>query len=349
MKSILLTGGAGYIGSHSCLELLKSNYKITILDSLVNSSQKNISRIIKILENDIPDVRNNIEFYNGDIRDLEFLERIFSEKKLSGKSFDGVIHFCGLKSVHDSFINSLEYWDVNVVGTINLLKVMKKFNCNTFVFSSSATVYGKSQEVLIKENTPLNPLNPYGYTKATIERILSDLYCQQPDKYRIAILRYFNPVGAHKSGMLGELAKGIPNNIFPLLNQVAIGEREKFKIFGNDWNTIDGTCIRDYIHIMDIANGHLKALDFLLNNSSQIIKVNLGTAKGTSVLELINIFQEVNKVSIPIEFVQRRDGDVAKAVADNKLANELLHWNTKRTIQDMCKDGFNWYKSIKNL
>tara|TARA_Y200000002_G_C22620455_1_gene637919 strand:+ start:111 stop:1160 length:1050 start_codon:yes stop_codon:yes gene_type:complete len=346
MKSILLTGGAGYIGSHSCLELLKNNYKITILDSLVNSSQKNISRIIKILENDIPNVRNNIEFYEGDIRDFKFLEKIFLKKKLSGNYFDGVIHFCGLKSVNDSFINPIEYWDVNVLGTINLIKVMKIFNCNTLVFSSSATVYGKSNVNPIKENTPLNPLNTYGYTKATIERILSDLYAEKLDKFRIAILRYFNPVGAHESGLIGELPLGTPNNIFPLLNQVAYRQKEKFKIFGNDWETRDGTCIRDYIHIMDLANGHLKALDYLLNNSTQIIRVNLGTAIGTSVLDLIKTFQEVNKVNFPIEFIGRREGDTAIAIADNSLAKEILNWTPKKTIQDMCMDGFNWHKSI---
>ncbi len=343
MKNILLTGGTGYIGSHTCIELLKRNYKITILDSLINSKSKTLDRIFKILEKEIPQIQSKVELCIGDIRDIKYLEQLFNNNKIKNNSFDGVIHFCGLKAVNESISNPIEYWDVNVGGTINLMKVMKSHNCNVLVFSSSATVYGNTLLMPIKENTPMNPLNPYGQTKAAIERLLFDVFNAYSETFKIAILRYFNPVGAHDSGLLGELPLGSPNNIFPLLNQTALGLRSKFEIFGNNWPTKDGTCIRDYIHVMDLAYGHVCALDYLFDNQPHINYFNLGTGKGTSVLELVKIFQDVNEVNFPVIYSNRRDGDIAEAVADNNTALEKLNWLPKKTINQMCQDGWKWY------
>ncbi len=262
------------------------------------------------------------------------------------KKIEAVIHFAGLKSVYDSILNPISYWENNVVGTINLLKTMNKYNCKTIVFSSSATVYKAKSNELLKEEDICEPVNPYGYSKLTIERILGDLYNSEPSNWKIASLRYFNPVGAHQYGMIGEDPNGPPNNLYPQITKVAIGKLDRINIFGSDWDTKDGTGIRDYIHVMDLAEGHFSALNHLLNEKPQNLTINLGTGKGTSVLELIKTFQKVNKVNIPYSFVNRRQGDNAFVVADISLAKSILNWKPKRNIEDICKSGWNW--QLKN-
>ena len=346
MKNILITGGTGFIGSHTCIELIKKGYKLTILDSLVNSKKETINLIKKILEKDISNVSENIELKVGDIRDFNFVEKVFRSNKKNHQQFDGVIHFCGLKSVNDSIKNPIEYWDVNVLGTINLVKVMIKYECFSLVFSSSATVYGNPKKNPIKEDSNIYPISTYGLTKSVTESFLFDIQKQYSCKLRIAILRYFNPVGAHDSGLIGEWPLGTPNNIFPLLNYAGIGINKTFQIYGNDWPTKDGTCIRDYVHVMDIATGHVSALNYLFSNEAQVLTLNLGTGKGTSVLELVKTFQIVNKVRFKIDFIERREGDIVEAVADNLLAKEKLNWQPKKSIQDMCRDGYKWQKNL---
>ena len=349
MKRVLVTGGLGYIGSHTCIELLKRDFKITILDSLVNSKSDTFQKIKDVLDSEKNSFSSNIELKVGDIRDNKFIDRLFSEKKNENKQFNSVIHFCGLKSVKESINESIDYWDNNVLGTINLIKAMKKYQCFELVFSSSATVYGNPVALPIKENALVKPLNPYGQTKAAVENLLHDLRNQFPNKFKIAILRYFNPVGAHDSGLIGEQPNGLPNNLFPIVSEVAFGKREKLEIFGKDWPTPDGTCIRDYIHIMDLAEGHYCALDFLMNNSPQIITFNLGTGIGTSVLDLINTFQEVNKINIPYSFSERREGDIPITIADNSYAKSILKWEPKKNVIQMCKDEYKWQNYLSKI
>ena len=342
MKTILATGGTGYIGSHTCLELLKKGYKVIILDSLVNSSEKVISKINFLLNDKT--INNNLTFIKGDINDEKLLNHIFKFAKEKYEPISCVMHFAGLKSVSESLSNPLQYWHNNVGGSIILFKLMEKFECRTVIFSSSATIYQINEDKLINESSPINPINPYGQTKLAIERLLKDLF-DKGDDWRIANLRYFNPIGAHQSGLIGENPKGIKNNIFPILNSVAIGEIEKLKIYGKNWSTYDGTGIRDYIHVMDLAEGHIKALEYLENNEPQILNINIGTGKGTSVLGLIKIFENVNKVKINYEFTHRRKGDYGVVIADNSLAKSLLKWTPKRSLEDMCQDGWNWKKN----
>ena len=342
MKSILITGGAGFIGSHTCLLLLESGYKIFVIDSFVNSSPKSIEKVLLILKAKDIDARERIHFVKGDIKNLNDIEKIFQMSQKLNNEIEAVIHFAGLKSVSESILEPFTYWENNVAGTINLLKIMKKFNCRNMVFSSSATVYKAKSDRLINENDICAPINPYGYTKLTIERILRDAYNSEPSQWRIACLRYFNPVGAHESGVIGEDPLGKPNNIYPQVTRVAIGKLDKIKIFGSDWITNDGTGVRDYIHVMDLAEGHISALNYLIKEKPQNLIVNLGTGKGTSVLELIKVFEKVNKVKIPYSFVDRRPGDYAYVVADNSLASNILNFEPSRTIEDICRDGWNW-------
>ena len=257
---------------------------------------------------------------------------------------EAVIHFAGLKSVNESTKDPLKYWDYNLKGTINLLNTMKKYSCRNLVFSSSATIYGKKND-LIKENSEISPINPYGNTKATIEKILYDLSRSEKNDWYIVCLRYFNPIGAHPSGLIGEYPTDKPNNLLPIINKVAAGLNEELKIFGNDWKTHDGTGIRDYIHVMDLAEGHFLALENILKKKSKFIQLNLGTGRGTSVLELVKTFQEVNGVSVPYKFAPRREGDVAFLVADNSLATNYLKWNPKNDLKIMCKDSWRWFQS----
>ena len=342
MKSILVTGGAGFIGSHTCLSLVEKGYKVIVVDSLVNSSKDSLDELGKILISKNISIDNKISFFKGDLRDKEFIENIFLLNKEKDNPISCVIHFAGLKNVNESVAKPLKYWDINVNGTINLLHSMLKNDCRTIVFSSSATVYGSSENVILNEKNDTNPVNPYGTTKLVIEKLMSDLFHSEPNEWKIINLRYFNPIGAHPSGLIGESPKGNPANIFPSINFAASGKIKELKVFGDNWPTPDGTCIRDYIHVMDIAEGHIAALEYLENNAPQIKHFNLGTGLGTSVLELIKIFQKVNRVKVPFSFYPRREGDLSKVIADNSLAIKYLNWSPKRNLEEMCRDGWIW-------
>ena len=344
MSRVFITGGAGFIGSHTSLVLLEKGYDLVILDSLINSSKISIQRLSKIVFKNEKNQR--INFIKGDIRDKNLLENIFKKATFDNNPFAGVIHFAGLKSVNESINNPIEYWDNNVIGSLNLFRVMEKYNCKTIVFSSSANIYAKSNDnEKLKENSAIRPNNPYGETKVAIEKILFNLSQSSNSQWRIANLRYFNPIGAHYSGLIGENPYGLPSNIFPFITQVAAKRIEFLNIFGNDWLTHDGTGVRDYIHIMDLAEGHVSALEYLLKEK-KVINLNLGTGKGTSVLDLINTFKKVNKVDLPYKVKGRRSGDLGYVVADNSLAKSLLNWKPSRSLEEMCKDGWNW--QLKN-
>ena len=347
MKTILVTGGCGFIGSHTCLCLLKNNYKIIAIDSNINSSKlsfKNIKRILKKNKLLIED----IIFKKGDIRDEKFLKEVFLQAITNGNPIDAVVHFAGLKSVEESTKYPLIYWDNNVCGSLILLKVMQIFKCETIVFSSSATVYGHAKINPIKESSDIKPLNPYGQTKASIEYILEGIYRGSQKKWKIANLRYFNPIGAHESGLIGEEPLDKPNNLFPYIALVALGKFKRLNIYGKDWPTDDGTGIRDYIHVMDLAEAHKCALNYLFDNEPNLLNLNIGTGIGTSVLELVETFEDVNKCKIPYEFCKRRPGDVATLIADNKKAISLLQWYPKRDLKNMCEDGWRWRKLNPN-
>ena len=341
MKRILVTGGTGFVGSHTCTSLLENGNEVYILDSLSNSSKKTLDKIKLIFSKRSIDISNKLYFFKGDLRDKEFIDSVFEKVKSKGNSIDGVIHFAGLKAVAESINYPIKYWENNVIGSFNLFKSMIKNNCKTIVFSSSATVYGNPKDELLKETSGINPTNTYGSTKFAIENLLKNIYKANTDEFNIAILRYFNPIGAHHSGLIGENPLGMPNNIFPLIMNSAY-EKNELKVFGNDWPTKDGTCIRDYIHVMDLAESHLRALDFLLQNKSQLITLNIGTGKGHSVLELIKTFEIVNEVKVPFIFSNRRDGDSCKVVANISKAKSILNWGPKRSLEDMCISGWAW-------
>ncbi len=347
MKHVLVTGGTGFIGSHTCLKLLEEGIFVTIVDSFKNSSSKCLDRIKKILYKKNKNLVNFIRLEEGDIRDFLFLKNIFLKAKNEKIPFEAVIHFAGLKSVEESYNKPLIYWENNVFGSINLFKVMDYFDCNIIVFSSSATVYGISKSPL-SEDLALNPNNPYGHTKAAVESILEGLFKSSQNKWRIASLRYFNPIGAHESALLGEDPLNKPDNLFPLICRVAQGKYEKLSVYGNDWPTNDGTGIRDYIHVMDLADAHFLALNYLIKNHPQKISLNIGTGKGISVLELIKIFNKVNHCSIPYEICKRREGDVPILVANNQKVLSTLDWHPKKTIEEMCLDGWRWQKLNPN-
>jgi len=342
MKRLLITGGCGFIGSHTSYVLLKAGYKLTIVDSFVNSSRESILQLKNLNEEFKLIIESNLEILEGDIRDFSFLDNIFKESKLKEEPIEGVIHFAGLKSVPDSFSNPLNYWDVNLGGTLILIRVMNIHNCKTLVFSSSATIYGNTNSQPLTESSHINPTSTYGLTKAAVENVLISLTKEPNSNWRIANLRYFNPIGAHPSGLIGEDPINYGGNLFPKIAQVAQGNEEKLIIFGNDWPTIDGTGIRDYIHVLDLSEGHKAALEYLLKNPPQSINCNLGTGIGTSVLELINAFEKVNKISIPFVFSSRREGDIPISIADNSLALKKLNWLPRRNLEDMCKDFWRW-------
>ena len=343
MTKILVTGGAGYLGSHTCLALMEKGFEVSVIDSFINSNPKALEIVKNIyVNNSCGAQKAKIKVRKGDLRNIEDLRRLFLEEIEKGEPIAGVIHFAGLKGVNESLNNPLIYWENNLLSSINLLKVMKENGCKNIVFSSSATVYGLSNKSNISENSPLKPINPYGNNKETIEKILNDLFKSSSKDWCIANLRYFNPIGAHQSGLIGENPMGISNNIFPLILKVASGRLSHLEIFGNDWPTPDGTCIRDYIHVMDLAEGHLKTLEFLFKNSSQLLNLNIGTGRGISVLELINTFERINNVNIPFKFVERRLGDVCRLVADNTLSEKVLNWSPTKNIEQMCKDGWQW-------
>ena len=341
MKNILITGGTGFIGSHTCVTLLSEGYNVYLIDSLVNSSKMSLLKIEEIFRSKNIDISNKLRFFEGDIRKKDFIDYVFKTALKEKKAIDGVIHFAGLKAVAESVIKPLNYWENNVLGSYNLIKIMEENNCKTIVFSSSATVYGNTSEDFLNEDFSLVPTNPYGTTKLTVEKMLNDIYQNINENWKIAILRYFNPIGAHKSGLIGENPLQKPNNIFPIIINSAYNKK-KLKVFGNDWPTIDGTCIRDYVHVMDLADGHLKALDFLFRNKTQLIKLNIGTGKGHSVLDLIKTFENANNVSVPFEFDKRRDGDVCHLVADNSKAKSILNWSPAKSLKEMCIDGWKW-------
>ena len=346
MKKLLVTGGTGFIGSHTCLRLLEVGYEVVIVDSLINSEKKIIDKILKILSTNKSknDLSKKLKFINCDLRDENLISKVFQEESKKSSPIEAVIHFAGLKSVEDSIENPIEYWDFNVKSAINLLKVMELYQCRNFLFSSSATIYGKKNiNSKFKESSRIKPVNSYGDTKEAIEKILYRISNTSNSKWKIAVLRYFNPIGAHPSGILGDSPTGNATNILPIINQVAAGHKKKLEIYGKDWQTIDGTGVRDYIHVMDIADGHIKALEYILNNSSNFLTLNLGTGKGISILELIKTFENVNNVLVPYEFIARRKGDVAFSVADNVLATSKLKWIPKRDLKKMCKDSWNWY------
>ena len=342
MSQLLITGGAGFIGSHTCLVLLNAGHDLLVLDNFSNSAPIAIDKVAELadLETSAPNERLRIQ--HGDIRNQDCLENLFSDAAEQGRPIEAVIHFAGLKAVGESVREPLRYWDVNVHGTLSLLKVMANHGCHTFVFSSSATLYGYPDHVPIPETAAIQPINPYGYTKAAAERLLNDLATSAQELWRIACLRYFNPVGAHPSGQIGEDPLGIPNNLFPFVSQVAVGRRECLQVFGGDWPTPDGTCIRDYIHVMDLAEGHRAALDCLLEEPPQLLSLNLGSGRGISVLEVIQAFAEASKRSIPHAIVSRRPGDAAITVADPAEALRRLGWQTQRSLQDICRDGWAW-------
>ncbi len=342
MKKILVTGGSGFIGSHTCLLLLEEGHEIFVIDSHINSSPKSLERLSTIIEAENIFLNGKLHIYKGDLRDNKILKKIFLDANKNGGSIDAVLHFAGLKSVSESFNSPMLYWDANVNSTINLLKVMEANNCKTIIFSSSANIYNSKTPQLTTENSEINPVNPYGRTKAVIERILTDIFESASDTWRIANLRYFNPIGAHPSGFIGEDPQGVPSNLFPFITQVAAGRRKELTIFGNNWPTKDGTGVRDYIHVMDLAEGHLRALKYLLDSKPRLLNLNLGTGKGTSVLELIETFEKVNKVSIPYSFVNRRKGDLPITIASNELCKTCLNWTPQRTLEDMCRDGWKW-------
>jgi UDP-glucose 4-epimerase len=326
--TVLVTGGAGYIGSHTCLQLLQSGNDIVVLDNYSNSQSTSLERVKQLAGVSFPTVL-------GDIRDKSVLRKLFSEFNISS-----VIHFAGLKAVGESTEKPMLYYDNNVVGSLTLLEIMAEFNVKTIVFSSSATVYGDPTSVPIREDFPLSATNPYGQTKLMIEHMLRDIYHADPT-WRIGILRYFNPIGAHESGMMGEDPNGIPNNLLPYVAQVAVGKLNKLRVFGNDYPTHDGTGVRDYIHVVDLAEGHLAALQYL-EKTAGLITVNLGTGVGYSVLDVVKAFSEQSGIEIAYEFMPRRAGDVALNYADPTLAKTLLGWTATRNLAQMCVDTWRW-------
>ena len=349
MKNILITGGTGFIGSHVCLNFLEEGFNLTIIDSLKNSSKAVLKGIKEILELSNKYDEKKINFYKGDIRNKSFLEEVFIESKKKNSPIDGVIHFAGLKAINESLLNPILYWDVNVKGSINLFNIMQANDCRTILFSSSATVYGDSKNVPFKESSPIIPCNTYGYTKAAVENILKNIFDSDSSKWRVGTLRYFNPIGAHPSGLIGENVRGKPENIFPYICQVASGVRDKLYVFGNDWPTYDGTCYRDYIHVVDLAEVHKITLKYLYETDSANLTLNVGKGKPFSVLELIKTFERVNNIKVNYEFSSRRNGDIAISFADTSKMHNLLKWKPLKSIEDMCKDGWNWQKNFVEI
>jgi UDP-glucose 4-epimerase len=332
--TILITGGAGYIGSHTCVELLATGAELVVVDNLCNSKSEALHRVEAIS-------RKKVTFYELDLRDKQGLETVFANHVV-----DSVIHFAGLKAVGESVEQPLAYYDVNVTGSLVLFEVMAAANVKTLVFSSSATVYGDPQSVPIRENFPLSATNPYGRSKLMIEDILRDLY-RADASWRIALLRYFNPVGAHTSGSIGEDPNGIPNNLMPIVAQVAIGKRDAVSVYGNDYATRDGTGVRDYIHVMDLARGHVKALA-ALGTRDGLITLNLGTGNGYSVLDVVKAFEKASGRAIPYKIAPRRPGDIAECFADPALAAKTIDWRAELNLDQMCADAWRWQSANPN-
>lgn len=332
--SILITGGAGFIGSHTCVEMLNSGYDVVVVDNLDNSSSESLDRVEKI-------TGKKVKFYKEDVRNREALRKIFTEN-----SIEAVIHFAGLKAVGESVREPIMYYDNNLINTLVLLETMNEFGVKKIVFSSSATVYGVATEMPLVEGMPLGAINPYGRTKLFIEHILTDLYAADKG-WCVALLRYFNPIGAHKSGLIGEDPKGIPNNLMPYISQVAVGKLDKLHVFGNDYKTIDGTGVRDYIHVVDLALGHVKAIEWVLKNTG-CEPFNLGTGNGTSVLQLRDAFVKATGVDVPYVIDPRRPGDPDEVYANADKAKKVLGWTAKYGIEEMCEDTWRWQKNNPN-
>lgn len=331
--AILVTGGAGFIGSHTCVELLEAGYEVVVIDNLVNSSPKSLERVEEI-------TGKKLKFYEVDCIDRRGLEKVFSSEKI-----EAVIHFAGLKAVGESVYKPLEYYHNNITGTLVLCEVMRKHGCRNIVFSSSATVYGDPAFVPITEDCPMGKItNPYGRTKGMLEQILRDLHTAD-EGWSVMLLRYFNPIGAHESGRIGENPRGIPNNLLPYITQVAVGKLVCLGVFGNDYDTEDGTCVRDYIHVVDLADGHVKALEKMLREKPDVRVYNLGTGVGYSVLDVIHAFEKANELKINYVFKERRAGDVARCYADPKKAKLELGWTAKRDLEQMCRDSWRWQKN----
>ena len=327
--NVLVTGGAGYIGSHTCLELLESGYGVVVIDNLCNSNQESLRRVQKL-------TGKTLKFYEGDVRDAQLLHRIFAENEIGC-----VIHFAGLKAVGESVSIPWKYYDNNLNSTLVLTRVMEEVGMKRIIFSSSATVYTADNEMPLRENSRTgNCTNPYGWTKYMTEQILSGM-AHADAQWSICLLRYFNPIGAHCSGMIGEDPRGIPNNLMPYITQVAIGRRERLGVFGNDYDTPDGTGVRDYIHVVDLAKGHVAAVKFVMeNNGCEVF--NLGTGTGYSVLEMVHTFREVNQVEVPYVITDRRPGDIATCYADPAKSEKVLGWKAEKGLADMCRDSWNW-------
>ena len=327
---ILVTGGTGYIGSHTVVELLQADYEVVIVDNLSNSSPVVLDRIEEI-------TGHRPDFVEADIRDAQTMRQLFKAHQPQS-----VVHFAGLKAVGESVEKPLMYYQNNLAGTATLCEAMAEFGCKKIVFSSSATVYGEPQNLPIREDAPTSATNPYGRTKLYIEEMLKDL-CQSDPDWRVALLRYFNPIGAHASGKIGEDPEGIPNNLFPFVTQVAVGQREFVSVFGSDYPTKDGTGVRDYIHVVDLAIGHLRALE-RLSAKDGLLTCNLGTGEGYSVLDVIKTFIKVSGIDVPYKLVDRRPGDVSAVWADPAYAKDELDWQAERTLEDMCRHGWNWQR-----
>ena len=332
--AVLVTGGAGYIGSHTCIELLNAGHEIIIVDNYSNSKPESLERVKELSGKDFA-------FYEVDLLDRSGLQKVFAENQI-----EAVIHFAGLKAVGESVSIPLHYYHNNITGTLILCEVMKQYGVKNLVFSSSATVYGMPERVPISEDFPLGATNPYGRTKLMIEEILRDLYVSDPE-WSIALLRYFNPIGAHVSGRIGEDPNGIPNNLMPFITQVAVGKLKQLQVFGNNYPTVDGTGVRDYIHVVDLAIGHLKALEKILP-ATGVEAYNLGTGTGYSVLEIVAAFEKAADVTIPYKIVDRRPGDVAVCYADASKAKNELGWAASRGIEEMCADSWRWQKNNPN-
>lgn len=332
--AILVTGGAGYIGSHTCIEMLNAGYEVVVIDNLDNSSSESLERVQKI-------TGKTLKFYEKDVRDAEALRTIFRENNI-----EAVIHFAGLKAVGESVRKPIMYYSNNLESTLALIEVMTEFNVKKIVFSSSATVYGVAKEMPLREGMPIGAINPYGRTKLFIEEILRDLFVAD-NGWSIALLRYFNPIGAHESGLIGEDPKGIPNNLMPYIAQVAVGKLEKLHVFGNDYNTVDGTGVRDYIHVVDLADGHVKAVAWALENTG-CEEINLGTGTGTSVLQLRDAFVRASGADVPYVIDPRRPGDPDEVYADASKAEKLLGWKAQRGIDEMCADSWRWQNNNPN-
>ena len=361
MAQLLITGGAGFIGSHCCDVLLEAGHQLVVLDDFSNSSAIALERVADLhglsLQRQWAEHHgsgSSISLIEGDVRERQTLDQLFTRAKALGRSIEAVIHFAGLKAVGESVQQPLRYWDVNLVGSQRLLEAMETHGCRTLVFSSSATLYGTPEQVPIAESAPIQPINPYGASKAAVETLLADVAgcsgCSDPVQsspkgWRIARLRYFNPVGAHPSGRIGEDPNGLPNNLFPFVTQVAVGRREALQVFGDDWPTRDGTGVRDYIHVMDLAEGHRAALKTLLAGPPQLLTLNLGSGQGASVLEVTQATEAASGRSIPYRIAPRRPGDAAITVADPSLAERVLGWRTQRTLNDICRDGWAWQKA----